>query len=59
MPARLEELTPGAVVRGVAHDRPVRIAGVEWIGDGAVSLTLHAGGKHPAGDDARLPLARN
>ena len=39
MPARLEELTPGAVVRGVAHDRPVRIAGVEWIGDGAISLT--------------------
>lgn len=37
--ARLEDLTKGAVVRGVLADRTVRVVDVEWHGSNAVTLT--------------------
>ncbi|HLI38174.1 MAG TPA: hypothetical protein VKV80_12670 [Streptosporangiaceae bacterium] len=37
--ARLEELTKGAVVRGVFGDRRLRIVDVTWHGSTAVTLT--------------------
>ena len=37
--ARLEELTPGAQVRGLFGDRPVRVVAVHWYGASALTLT--------------------
>ena len=37
--ARLEDLTKGAVVRGVLTDRTVRVVDVEWHGSNAITLT--------------------
>ena len=37
--ARLEDLTKGAVVRGVLSDRAVRVVDVEWHGSNAITLT--------------------
>jgi SNF2 family DNA or RNA helicase len=37
--ARLEELTKGALVRGVLGDRPVKVVDVAWHGSSAVTLT--------------------
>lgn len=37
--ARLEELTKGAVARGVLGDRRVRVIDVAWHGSGAITLT--------------------
>jgi SNF2 family DNA or RNA helicase len=37
--ARLEDLTKGAVVRGVLTDRAVRVVDVEWHGSNAITLT--------------------
>jgi len=39
MTARLEELTKGALVKGVLGDRPVRVVDVTWHGSTAVTLT--------------------
>src|SRR2546422_7828589 len=36
---RLEDLTPGARVRGVLPDRPVTVVQVEWHGTQALTLT--------------------
>src|SRR5829696_5127808 len=36
---RLEDLTPGARVRGVLPDRPVTVVQVEWHGTNAITLT--------------------
>src|SRR3954471_750389 len=38
-PTRLEDLTPGAIVRGVLPDRAVTVVQVEWHGTNAVTLT--------------------
>jgi hypothetical protein len=35
----LELLKPGARVRGLLSDRPVKIVQVEWHGSGALTLT--------------------
>ena len=37
--ARLEDLTPGAVVRGVLVDQPVTVVAVKWHGTAALTLT--------------------
>ena len=37
--ARLEDLTKGAVVRGVLTDRAVRVVDVQWHGSNAITLT--------------------
>jgi len=37
--ARLEDLTKGALVRGVLTDRAVKVVAVEWHGSNAVTLT--------------------
>jgi hypothetical protein len=37
--SRLEDLTPGALVRGVLPDRRVRVVQVEWHGTNALTLT--------------------
>ncbi|MBE0481519.1 MAG: DEAD/DEAH box helicase, partial [Dehalococcoidia bacterium] len=37
--ARLEELSPGAVVDGVRSDGPVTVVSVQWFGQSAVELT--------------------
>ncbi len=37
--ARLEDLTRGALVRGVLADHPVKVVDVEWHGSSAVTLT--------------------
>jgi superfamily II DNA or RNA helicase len=37
--ARLEELTKGALVRGVLADRAVKVVDVEWHGSSAITLT--------------------
>ncbi len=37
--AELENLTPGALVRGVAPDGPVEVVNVKWFGDSAIELT--------------------
>ena len=37
--ARLEDLTPGARVRGVLTDRPITVVQVEWHGTQALTLT--------------------
>jgi superfamily II DNA or RNA helicase len=37
--ARLEELTKGAVARGVLGDRRVRVVDIAWHGSGAITLT--------------------
>lgn len=36
---RLEDLTKGALVRGVLADRPVKVVDVEWHGSNAITLT--------------------
>ena len=37
--AALEDLTKGAVVRGVSADGPVTVVQAEWHGSGALTLT--------------------
>ena len=37
--ARLENLTPGALVRGVISDGSIEVVNVKWFGDSAVELT--------------------
>ena len=37
--ARLEDLTKGALVRGVLGDRVVKVVDVAWHGSSAVTLT--------------------
>lgn len=37
--ARLEDLTQGALVRGVLADRAVRVVDLDWHGSNAVTLT--------------------
>ncbi|HUP68922.1 MAG TPA: helicase-related protein [Acidimicrobiales bacterium] len=39
MTARLEDLTPGAPVRGLVPGEPVTVVAVEWHGDAVVTLT--------------------
>src|SRR6478736_3657711 len=43
-PVRLEDLTPGARVRGVLPDRPVTVVQVEWHGTQALTLTYRDDG---------------
>ena len=52
---RLEDLTPGARVRGVLPDRPVTVVAVEWHGTQALTLTYRddSGQRRP-----RAPLPR-
>ncbi|HEX6450225.1 MAG TPA: hypothetical protein VF060_12265, partial [Trebonia sp.] len=38
--ARLEELTKGAMVRGVIGDRRIRVVDVSWHGSSAITLTF-------------------
>ena len=38
--ARLEELTKGALVRGVLIERAVKVVDVDWHGSNAITLTL-------------------
>jgi len=38
--ARLEDLTKGALVRGVLTDRAVKVVDVDWHGSNAVTLTF-------------------
>jgi hypothetical protein len=38
--ARLEDLTRGALVRGVLADRAVKVVDVAWHSTGAITLTL-------------------
>ena len=37
--ARLEDLTKGALVRGVLADRAVKVVDAEWHGSNAITLT--------------------
>src|SRR5262249_3795646 len=37
--ARLEDLTPGAMVRGVVAGEPIEVRAVQWHGSSAVTLT--------------------
>jgi hypothetical protein len=37
---RLEQLTPGAFVRGLVPGAVVRVVQVEWVGDQAVKVTF-------------------
>lgn len=50
--AVLEDLTKGAVVRGVRADGPVTVVQAEWHGSGARTLT----DTDAAGHVARVPL---
>jgi superfamily II DNA or RNA helicase len=43
MGVRLEDVTPGALVGGVAGDGLVTVVAVRWIGSNAVQLTFRAG----------------
>src|SRR5260370_40906732 len=38
--ARLEDLTKGALVRGVLADRGVKVVDVDWHGSNAITLTF-------------------
>ncbi len=40
MPTRLDDLTPGAVVRGLRADGPVTVVAVEWHGSSCITLTF-------------------
>ena len=40
--AILEDLTPGALVRGVAPDGSIEVVNIKWFGDSAVELTYKA-----------------
>ncbi len=44
MPARLEDLKPGTVVRGVVADGPVTVVQAEWHGPQALTLTYRTPG---------------
>lgn len=44
---RLEELTPGTVIRGILPDAPVTVLSVQWYGDNAVELTYKDGTGRP------------
>jgi hypothetical protein len=49
---RLEELTPGALVRGLVAGVTVKVVQVEWFGDQAAKVTFEEpkrGGSKPAG----------
>lgn len=39
MPARLDDLVPGTVVRGLVAGEPVTVVAAEWHGAGAMTLT--------------------
>ena len=45
--ARLEELTPGALLRGILPDRLVTVIHVAWYGSEAVELTYKDAGGRP------------
>jgi hypothetical protein len=59
---RLEELTRGALVKGIRPDGLVTVLDVRWYGVGAVELTFKDGGGAPGneilyrGDEARLEI---
>lgn len=64
--ARLEELTKGALVRGVLGDRVVKVVDVAWHGSSAVTLTYTDEGTGRADqdllyreDEARLTVERS
>ena len=46
--AALEDLTKGAVVRGVRADGPVTVVQAEWHGSGALTLTYTDAAGHVA-----------
>ena len=52
MVARLEDLRPYALVRGILLDAPVTVVSVQWFGSHAVELTY----KDPAGRLGNVPL---
>ncbi|MEA2827748.1 MAG: hypothetical protein QOG43_2187 [Actinomycetota bacterium] len=63
--ARLEDLTKGAIVRGVLSDRPVKVVNVDWHGSSAVTLTFTDDTTGKAGqellyrdDEPRLVIAQ-
>ena len=62
-PARLEDLTPGAAVRGVLPDAAVIVVGVEWHGTDALTLVYRSPQGRVADeilfrhDEARLEIA--
>ncbi|MCL5942576.1 MAG: SNF2-related protein, partial [Actinobacteria bacterium] len=43
MPARLEDLTPGAVVNGLVPSAPVTVVQAQWHGGNALTLTYRTG----------------
>ncbi|HEV3077868.1 MAG TPA: helicase-related protein, partial [Thermoanaerobaculia bacterium] len=59
---RLEELTRGALVKGIRPDGPVTVLDVRWYGAAAVELTFKDGSGAPGneilyrGDEARLEI---
>ena len=55
MAARLEDLSPNAVVRGILPDAPVTVVSVQWFGSHAVELTY----KDPAGRLGNVLLYRD
>ncbi|MEU4537050.1 helicase-related protein [Streptosporangium sp. NPDC023825] len=62
--AKLEELTPGALVGGVTPDGDITVVAVKWYGSGAVNLTYKTGTGQVTeqllyrDDEARLTLRR-
>ncbi|MBI3978726.1 MAG: DUF3883 domain-containing protein [Chloroflexi bacterium] len=48
--ARLEELTPGAAVRGILHGSAVTVVQVEWYGSAAVNLTYRDAAGRPGNE---------
>src|SRR5205823_8045741 len=47
MGARLEELTPGAIARGVVANEMVEVRAVQWHGTSAVTLTYRTAAGSP------------
>ncbi len=49
----LDEVKPGAMIRGVVPGHPVRIVSVDWIGNQAINLVYRepAGGAHRVVED--------
>jgi NADPH-dependent ferric siderophore reductase len=53
--SRLEQLTPGASVRGLVAGTVAKVVQVEWFGDQAVKLTF----EEPGGTVRSRPVHRN
>ena len=51
----LEEITPGAMVRGVVPDQPVQVVSVDWIGNQAINLVY----RDPNGGVSETTLYRD